>query len=70
MDGQNELTIVRRAYARQILAAAGVVDARIEAAYAAVRREDFLGPGPWKKTSWLNSWWTSRRKGGSAVAKS
>jgi protein-L-isoaspartate(D-aspartate) O-methyltransferase len=48
MDRQNELTVVRRAYARQILAAAGVVDARIEAAYAAVRREDFLGPGPWK----------------------
>ncbi|MGH7110584.1 MAG: protein-L-isoaspartate O-methyltransferase family protein [Stellaceae bacterium] len=42
-----ELEIVRRAYARQVMAAAGVADARVEAAFAAVRREDFLGPGPW-----------------------
>ncbi len=48
MDKQTELTIVRQAYAKQILAAAGVNDARIESAYAAVRREDFLGPGPWE----------------------
>jgi protein-L-isoaspartate(D-aspartate) O-methyltransferase len=42
-----ELQIVRRAYAKQVLAAAEVRDARVEAAFAAVRREDFLGPGPW-----------------------
>ena len=47
MDRDTELMIVRRAYAKQVLAAAGVRDARIEDAYAAVRREDFLGPGPW-----------------------
>jgi protein-L-isoaspartate(D-aspartate) O-methyltransferase len=44
---EEELQIVRRAYAKQVLAAAGVADARLEAAFAAVRREDFLGPGPW-----------------------
>jgi len=47
MDRQSELAIVRRAYAKQVLAAAGVVDARIEHAYAAIARESFLGPGPW-----------------------
>lgn len=47
MDRQTELAIVRRAFSKQILAAAQVNDRRIEAAFAAVRREDFLGPGPW-----------------------
>lgn len=44
---QNELAIVRRAYAKQIMAAAQVNDPRIETALAEVRREDYLGPGPW-----------------------
>jgi len=44
-----ELTVVRRAYAKQVAALAGVAgDLRLEAALADVRREDFLGPGPWK----------------------
>jgi protein-L-isoaspartate(D-aspartate) O-methyltransferase len=47
MDRQTELTIVRRAFAKQILAAAQVTAPQIEAAFAAVRREEFLGPGPW-----------------------
>jgi protein-L-isoaspartate(D-aspartate) O-methyltransferase len=48
MDRQEELAIVRRAYAKQILAAARISDSRIEAAFSEVRREDFLGPGPWQ----------------------
>ncbi len=48
MDKQTELAIVRRAYAKQIMAAARVVDPRLQAAYAGVPREDFLGPGPWQ----------------------
>ena len=48
MDKQTGLAIVRHAYAKQVMAAAGIVDPRIEAAYAEVRREDFLGPGPWQ----------------------
>jgi protein-L-isoaspartate(D-aspartate) O-methyltransferase len=44
---QEELAIVRRAYAKQVMAAAEIADARVEAAFAAIRREDFLGPGPW-----------------------
>jgi protein-L-isoaspartate(D-aspartate) O-methyltransferase len=48
MDRQGELSIIRAAYAKQILAAAQVVDnARLEAAFSATRREDFLGAGPW-----------------------
>lgn len=48
MDKQTELAIVRHAYAKQVMAAAGIVDPRVQAAYAEVRREDFLGPGPWQ----------------------
>ncbi|MGL4241337.1 MAG: protein-L-isoaspartate O-methyltransferase family protein [Beijerinckiaceae bacterium] len=42
------LAIVRRAYARQMLAVAGCPnESRLEDAFASVRREDFLGPPPW-----------------------
>jgi len=42
-----ELQTVRRAFARQTLVLAKVVDERLENAFATVRREDFLPPGPW-----------------------
>jgi protein-L-isoaspartate(D-aspartate) O-methyltransferase len=47
MDRQVELRIVRAAYAKQILAAVRVNDARLCAAFSETRREEFLGPGPW-----------------------
>jgi protein-L-isoaspartate(D-aspartate) O-methyltransferase len=47
MDREDELAIIRAAYAKQILWIAEIDDRRLEAAFAAVRREDFLGPGPW-----------------------
>jgi protein-L-isoaspartate(D-aspartate) O-methyltransferase len=48
MDRQDELSVIRAAFAKQILAAAGVVnDDHLEAALSTTRREDFLGPGPW-----------------------
>jgi protein-L-isoaspartate(D-aspartate) O-methyltransferase len=47
-----ELDIVRRSFSKQVMAAAGVGDARVEAAFAAVKREDFLGPGPWPVLRW------------------
>src|SRR6185369_16956907 len=56
MDRQGELRIIRAAYARQILAAARVRDPRLEAAFAAVKREDFLGPGPWPVLRWLGQY--------------
>jgi protein-L-isoaspartate(D-aspartate) O-methyltransferase len=48
---RDELAIVRRAYARQMLAILGVDNPPIEAAYAAVPREAFLGPAPWTASS-------------------
>lgn len=48
-----EMAVVRRAYAKQILAIAGVRDARLEAAYAQTSREHYLGPGPWQ----IHRWW-------------
>src|SRR5260370_11443049 len=44
--------IVRRAFAKQVMAAAGVEHADVEAGFAAVRREEFLGPGPWQILRW------------------
>src|SRR5680860_422110 len=56
MDRKTELGIIRAAYARQILAAARVRDPRLEAALSAVRREDFLGPGPWPVLRWFREY--------------
>ncbi|HEX6442093.1 MAG TPA: rRNA adenine N-6-methyltransferase family protein [Stellaceae bacterium] len=52
IDRETELEIVRRAYAKQVMAAARLTDRRVEAAFAAVPREDFLGRGPWQILRW------------------
>lgn len=45
---ESGLAIIRRAFARQMLAIAGVEgDVRLENAFAGVRRERFVGPPPW-----------------------
>ena len=54
-----ELDIVRRAYAKQIMAVETIEDARVEAAFARVRREDFLGPGPWPVLRWMSRYVTT-----------
>jgi len=60
MDRQGELKIIRAAYARQILAAARIMDnARLEAALSATRREDFLGAGPWWILRWFRDYVTT-----------
>lgn len=51
VDKETELAIVRRAYAKHILSFVNVNDARIEAAFAQVPREHYLGPGPWRLMS-------------------
>jgi protein-L-isoaspartate(D-aspartate) O-methyltransferase len=56
MDRATELDIVRRAFAKHVLAEVQVDNPRLEAAFAAVRREDFLGPGPWVIPRWLHGW--------------
>ncbi len=50
---ESRLAIVRSAYARQILALAGISDnPALEAAFASVRRENFIGPPPWQVVGW------------------
>jgi protein-L-isoaspartate(D-aspartate) O-methyltransferase len=44
---QEELAIIRRAYAKQIMVPFDAAHPRVEAAFATMRREAFLGPGPW-----------------------
>ena len=56
MDRQTELGIIRSAYARQVLAAAGVDDVRLAVAFSTIRREDFLGPGPWPILRWFRDY--------------
>ncbi len=47
MFNETELVTVRAAYAKQVMAAAGADDAALEAAFARIKREEFLPPGPW-----------------------
>ena len=42
------LDAIRRTYARHVGFAAEPADPRLEAALVEVRREDFMGPGPWR----------------------
>src|SRR5215813_8843525 len=56
MDRATELAIIKRAYAKQVLAEVQVDDPRVEAAFAAVPREHFLGPGPWPILRWLGGY--------------
>jgi protein-L-isoaspartate(D-aspartate) O-methyltransferase len=45
----HDMFVIRRAYARQMLAAAGIESSpRLEEALATVPRERFLGPPPWR----------------------
>jgi protein-L-isoaspartate(D-aspartate) O-methyltransferase len=48
LHNQQELVIVRRTYARLMLAIANVRNDRLEQVFATVRREDFLGDEPWR----------------------
>ena len=43
----DDLAVVRRAYAKHALAVEGLDNPGLEAALAAVKREHYLGPGPW-----------------------
>jgi protein-L-isoaspartate(D-aspartate) O-methyltransferase len=57
IDKQTELAIVRRAFAKQLVAFTGAAgQERIEAAFASVPREHFLGPGPWLMFSGIGTY--------------
>jgi len=47
MTDEADLAIIRRAFARQMVGTYGLDDPRVEAAFASVPRERFLGDGPW-----------------------
>jgi protein-L-isoaspartate(D-aspartate) O-methyltransferase len=49
---ERELKVIRRAYAKQIMAAARLPYERMMHAFASVPRERFLGPGPWPILRW------------------
>jgi protein-L-isoaspartate(D-aspartate) O-methyltransferase len=49
---ERDLEIIRRAYGKQIMAAAGVPYERIAHAFAVVPREGFVGRGPWPIPRW------------------
>src|SRR5262245_25957435 len=51
MDQETRLAIVRQAYAQRLSFLLGL-NPRVEAAFAAVRREDFLSAGPWLTLLW------------------
>ncbi len=46
--GPTSLTAHRRFYAELVTTSAKADDAHLISAFASVRREDFLGPGPWR----------------------
>ena len=52
IDRDTKLKIIRQAYAKRVMAAAGIPDRRVEAAFAAVPREAFLSRGPWQVVRW------------------
>ena len=56
MERDQELAIIRRAYAKQILAAVQIDNPSLKLAFAQVRREDFLGRGPWVIPRWFGGW--------------
>jgi hypothetical protein len=46
MNHDTDLDIARRAYAKQIMVSSGVVDRRVEAAFASVKRRALSRPRP------------------------
>jgi protein-L-isoaspartate(D-aspartate) O-methyltransferase len=56
MKREAELAVIRRAFAKQVMAAVQLDDPRLERAFASVRREDYLGPGPWVIPRWRSGY--------------
>jgi protein-L-isoaspartate(D-aspartate) O-methyltransferase len=56
MDREAELDIIRRAYAKQVMAKVSVDDPSVEKAFAEVHRENFLGEGPWQVLRWYRGY--------------
>jgi protein-L-isoaspartate(D-aspartate) O-methyltransferase len=59
MFSEAELAVLRRSYARQVTFFGGVANEALEAAFGTVRREAYLGPGPWKILRWPGGYLTT-----------
>jgi protein-L-isoaspartate(D-aspartate) O-methyltransferase len=59
MFDTGELDVLRRAYARHVTFMGRVANPALEAAYASVPREDYLGPGPWPIVRWPGGYQTT-----------
>ena len=59
MFDATELAIIRRAYARQVTFFGRAASPALEAAYAAVPREAYLGAGPWPILRWPGGYLTT-----------
>lgn len=56
MFSDAELVVLRRAYARQVTFLGNGRNAALEQAFADVRREDYLGAGPWPILRWMGGY--------------
>jgi len=59
MFDERELAVLRRAYARQVMFLGRASNRALEAAYASVLREAYLGPGPWPILRWPGGYLTT-----------
>ncbi|HLZ82746.1 MAG TPA: hypothetical protein VKQ54_04210 [Caulobacteraceae bacterium] len=59
MFDATELSIIRRAYARQVMFLGRADNPALEDAYASVPREAYLGPGPWPILRWPGGYLTT-----------
>ena len=59
MDRETQIEVIRRAYAKQLMAVSGLTDRRLENAFATVPREAFFGRGPWPILRWGRGYVTS-----------
>lgn len=59
MFDADELAVLRRAYARQVMFLGRAISPSLEEAYATVPREAYLGPGPWPMLRWPNGYQTT-----------
>jgi protein-L-isoaspartate(D-aspartate) O-methyltransferase len=58
-DGPPGLDEVRRWFAEDLRTTCHLSDERVVAAFAAVPREGFVGPGPWRIRHFVDGYWTT-----------
>jgi protein-L-isoaspartate(D-aspartate) O-methyltransferase len=59
IDGMPTLDEVRRWFAEDLRVTCHLSDERVVAAFAAVSRERFVGPGPWRIRHLVDGYWTT-----------